>query len=106
MQGGPCAFVFQNPDHQIVMPTVAAEVALSTKAQNLEGTTLKEHVMQALRRMRLEHLAEGTTATLSGGEKQRLVIAAALAQGPPLPQVLSTSFLMFLLILKMPHLQP
>lgn len=23
----PCAFVFQNPDHQVVMPTVAADVA-------------------------------------------------------------------------------
>lgn len=23
----PCGFVFQNPDHQVVMPTVAADVA-------------------------------------------------------------------------------
>jgi ABC-type sulfate/molybdate transport systems ATPase subunit len=87
MQGGPCAFVFQNPDHQIVMPTVGSEVALGSGAQELTGNPLKEHVMLALRRMRLDHLAEGATATLSGGEKQRLVIAAALAQGPPRPQV-------------------
>ena len=87
LQDGPCAFVFQNPDHQMVMPTVAAEVALGTGAAPLPRDKLHEIVEQCLRRVRLWDLAEASTATLSGGQKQRLAIAAALAQGPPAPKV-------------------
>lgn len=89
LQDGPCAFVFQNPDHQVVMPTVAAEVALGTGQQGLSGAALVERVVSALRRMRMEEFAEVATATLSGGQKQRLAIATALAQGPPAPKVRS-----------------
>ena len=87
LQDGPCAFVFQNPDHQVVMPTVAAEVALGTGSRHVELAELHATVETCLRRVRLWDLAEASTATLSGGQKQRLAIAAALAQGPPTPKV-------------------
>jgi len=39
---GPVGFVFQNPDHQVVMPTVAADVAFglgrSVKSRNAEAS--------------------------------------------------------------------
>jgi iron complex transport system ATP-binding protein len=41
-------------------------------------------VAQALARTRVEHLAERQFATLSGGEKQRVLMARALAQQAPL----------------------
>lgn len=87
MQDGPCAFVFQNPDHQVVMPSVAAEVAVGTGVTKLPQDELMKIVETCLKRVRLWDLAEASTGTLSGGQKQRLAIAAALAQGPPAPKV-------------------
>jgi energy-coupling factor transport system ATP-binding protein len=87
VQEGPCAFVFQNPDNQVVMPTVAAEVALGTGREKLPNDVVVARVKDALKRVNLWDLAEVSTATLSGGQKQRLAIASALAQGPPSPKV-------------------
>lgn len=53
----PCAFVFQNPDHQVVMPTVAADVAfglgrwvggmdvLLLGGKDLSGSSRKGHLL-------------------------------------------------------------
>jgi ABC-type thiamine transport system ATPase subunit len=87
VQAGPCAFVFQNPDNQIVMPTVASEVALGTGAQKLTNEEVCDRVYAALDKVNMTDFAEASTGTLSGGQKQRTAIAAALAQGPPAPQV-------------------
>lgn len=85
---GPCAFVFQNPDHQVVMPTVASEVAFGTSHSALSQAELVPRVRSALEKLHMWQLAEASTSTLSGGQKQRLAIASALAQGPPAPRVL------------------
>eukprot|EP00892_Ulva_mutabilis_P000286 jgi/Ulvmu1/10258/UM060_0059.1 len=85
---GPCAFVFQNPDNQVVMPTTAAEVALGTGTQHLSNADVVAKVRSALERVGMWDFAEVSTSTLSGGQKQRLAIASALAQGPPAPKVL------------------
>ena len=87
MQSGSCAFVFQNPDNQIVMPTVAAEVALGTGLQKLSNEDVSERVFKVLEQVNMAEFAEVSTGTLSGGQKQRTAITAALAQGPPAPQV-------------------
>ena len=36
----PVGFVFQNPDHQVVMPTVAADVAFGLGRRVLLGSNL------------------------------------------------------------------
>ena len=79
--------MFQNPDNQIVMPTVAAEVALGTGAQQLSNEEVCKKVFAVLDKVNMAEFAEVATGTLSGGQKQRTAIAAALAQGPPAPQV-------------------
>jgi hypothetical protein len=93
MQQGPCAFVFQNPDNQIVMPTVASEVALGTGEQKLTNEEVSKRVFAVLEKVNMTEFAEVSTGTLSGGQKQRTAIAAALAQGPPTPQVCCGCFL-------------
>ncbi|CAM0883484.1 unnamed protein product [Alopecurus aequalis] len=57
----PFSYVFQNPDHQVVMPTVESDVAFGLGKLNL---SLDERPIQ----------------TLSGGQKQRVAIAGALAE--------------------------
>ena len=79
--------MFQNPDNQIVMPTVASEVALGTGAQKLSNEDVSKRVFEVLGKVNMTEFAEVSTGTLSGGQKQRTAIAAALAQGPPTPQV-------------------
>lgn len=48
----------------------------------LSKQTVQRLVMDALRAVELQDLAERPTTTLSGGQKQRVAIAGALAQNP------------------------
>ncbi|PRW61516.1 ABC transporter I family member chloroplastic [Chlorella sorokiniana] len=78
----PCGFVFQNPDHQVVMPTVAADVAFGLGRYNLSATAVHAAVQHALQQVGLSDYAERPTSSLSGGQKQRVAIAGALAECP------------------------
>jgi energy-coupling factor transport system ATP-binding protein len=66
----PLGFVFQNPDHQLVMPTVGADVAFGL---------VDEHLPLAEIRNLLE-LKRRPIYALSGGQKQRVAIAGAIAR--------------------------
>ncbi|KAK3419246.1 hypothetical protein EUGRSUZ_H04964 [Eucalyptus grandis] len=44
----PRSFVFQNPDHQVVMPTVEADVAFGLGKSNLTQEEVRSKVFQAL----------------------------------------------------------
>ncbi|KAK9832702.1 hypothetical protein WJX81_001789 [Elliptochloris bilobata] len=79
---GPISFVFQNPDHQIVMPTVAADVAFGLGRYTLPATAVRAQVAAALATVGLAAVAQRPTHTLSGGQRQRCAIAGALAQAP------------------------
>ncbi|KAJ9527275.1 hypothetical protein QJQ45_025576, partial [Haematococcus lacustris] len=78
----PTGFVFQNPDHQVIMPTVAADVAFGLGRYDLPADTVKQAVHQALRLVNMERFMSSGTHTLSGGQRQRVAIAGALAEGP------------------------
>ncbi len=69
-------YVFQEPEHQFVTPTVRQEMALSGAPQ--------ERIDDLLRRLRLAHLVDANPFTLSGGEKRRLSVATALVNAPQL----------------------
>ncbi|NEP45450.1 MAG: energy-coupling factor ABC transporter ATP-binding protein, partial [Okeania sp. SIO2H7] len=76
----PVGFVFQNPDHQLVMPTVGADVAFGLVDEHLSMKVTHERVEEALNAVKLLHLQRRPIYALSGGQKQRIAIAGALAR--------------------------
>ena len=77
---GPVGFVFQNPDHQLVMPTVGADVAFGLVKEELSLSQVRARVEEALTAVNLNHLQRRAIYALSGGQKQRVAIAGAIAQ--------------------------
>ena len=77
-------FCFTDPDAQIVMPTVAEDVAFSLRRQDLRGRELSGRVADVLRRFGLEEHADHPAHLLSGGQKQLLALASVLVTAPAL----------------------
>jgi len=77
-------FIFSNPDAQIVMPTVAEDVAFSLRGQGLARDEVAERVAATLGTYGLSALADAPAHTLSGGQKQLLALAAILIRQPAL----------------------
>lgn len=75
--------VFQDPEHQLLAPTVAEELAVGPRAAGRDATEAARVAGDLLTRLRLDHLAGANPFTLSGGEKRRLSVATALATAPP-----------------------
>ncbi len=80
MINSPFGFVFQNPDLQLVMPTVAADIAFGLVKEKLTPIQIKERVRSALDAVNLLELERRPIYALSGGQKQRIAIAGALAR--------------------------
>ncbi|KNA15195.1 hypothetical protein SOVF_100580 [Spinacia oleracea] len=76
----PKSFVFQNPDHQVVMPTVEADVAFGLGKFDLTYDEVKSRVAKALDAVGMSEYSQRPVQTLSGGQKQRVAIAGALAE--------------------------
>jgi energy-coupling factor transport system ATP-binding protein len=76
----PVGFVFQNPDHQLVMPTVGADVAFGLVSEKLSLADVKNRVREALEAVNLAEYEQRPIYALSGGQKQRIAIAGAIAR--------------------------
>ena len=76
----PVGFVFQNPDHQLVMPTVGADVAFGLVEEKLSIEQVRRRVREALTAVNLQDLQRRPIYALSGGQKQRIAIAGAIAR--------------------------
>ncbi len=76
----PVGYVFQNPDHQLVMPTVGADVSFSLVEEQLTISNVHARVDEALAAVKLSHLKRRPIYALSGGQKQRIAIAGAIAR--------------------------
>ena len=76
----PVGFVFQNPDHQLVMPTVGADVAFGLVEEKLQPLRIRQRVVEALTAVNLMELQRRPIYALSGGQKQRVAIAGAIAR--------------------------
>ncbi|PSR13944.1 LuxR family transcriptional regulator [filamentous cyanobacterium CCP3] len=76
----PVGFVFQNPDHQLVMPTVGADVAFGLVDEHLPLAEIRHRVDDALAAINLLDLKRRPIYALSGGQKQRVAIAGAIAR--------------------------
>jgi biotin transport system ATP-binding protein len=76
------AFVFSDPDAQIVMPTVAEDVAFSLRQQKLGKVQVAERVGEVLSRFGLGGHGDHPAHLLSSGQKQLLALASVLVTEP------------------------
>ena len=88
VQAGPQAmsrhvgFVFQDPESQFVLDHVEEEIAFALENAAVPPQSIRVRVEEVLDLLDLEPLRDRPIATLSGGEKQRVAIAAALVLRP------------------------
>jgi len=75
-------FVFQDPDDQLLLPTVADDVAFGPRNQGLSGETVAARVAAALDVVGLTDLADRAPQHLSLGERRRAALAGVLAVHP------------------------
>ncbi|GAB2510363.1 energy-coupling factor ABC transporter ATP-binding protein [Nocardia heshunensis] len=75
-------FVFQDPDVQIVMPTVAEDLAFGLKHHGVAKSEIPDRVTATLTEYSLAEFRDHPAHLLSGGQKQLLAIAAVLSVGP------------------------
>ena len=69
--------VFQNPDHQILMPNCRSELLINI-SQNISDYEINKKIDYVLDQVGLPGFQKRPVHTLSGGQKQRLTIACAL----------------------------
>jgi len=75
-------FLFQNPDHQIIFPTVVEEIAFGPTERGLSAHEARRQAMALLKRQGCAEWAERNVNELSGGQKQLVCILALLATEP------------------------
>jgi biotin transport system ATP-binding protein len=75
-------FCFTDPDAQIVMPTVAEDIAFGLRRRGLSKEQVAERVAAALSAYGLAGHADHPAHLLSGGQKQLLALAAVLVTDP------------------------
>lgn len=77
-------FCFTDPDSQIVMPTVAEDVAFGLRRRGLSKGEVAARVEEVLAAHGLQQHADHAAHLLSGGQKQLLALAAVLVTEPRL----------------------
>ena len=75
---GKAAMVFQNPDHQLLLPSCGSDLMLGMSMEKSQQERMGQ-VAELLEKLGLNGLINRPIHTLSGGQKQRLAIAGALA---------------------------
>ena len=76
--------LFQDPETQVVMGTVRGELALPLENRGEPASAVARGVEEAALALGIAHLLERPTASLSGGELQRVALGAALVGRPSL----------------------
>ena len=71
------SLVYQNPDHQLLMPTCKSELMLCVP-KTIPNFKLFDLIQSALEKVDLEEMLDRPIHTLSGGQKQRLAIAGSI----------------------------
>ena len=80
--GRRVGLVFQDPDDQLFMPTVRADVAFGPANHGLTGIELTARVQDALAAVGMEHAVDRHPSHLSMGERRRVALATVLATDP------------------------
>ncbi|MDN7240997.1 ATP-binding cassette domain-containing protein [Planococcus sp. N028] len=76
------ATVFQDPDSQFCMPTVEEELAFTLENLHVAREEMESRIVSILELTGLTALRHSTIHSLSGGMKQRIATACALAMKP------------------------
>ncbi len=74
--------LLQDPERQIVASRVLGELAFGPENLGLPLEQVRARVEEVIQRMGIEHLRHRETFSLSGGEKQKVALAAVLAMRP------------------------
>ncbi len=75
--------LFQDPESQLVMSSVRAELALALESRGHSTAAVARGVEEVALALGIDHLLDRPTHTLSGGEQQRVALGAALSGRPP-----------------------
>jgi energy-coupling factor transport system ATP-binding protein len=75
--------LFQDPESQLVMSSVRAELALALESRGHTSAAVARGVEEVALALGIDHLLDRPTRTLSGGEAQRVALGAALSGRPP-----------------------
>lgn len=79
---GAVGMIFQNPDHQIIFPTVLEEVAFGLRQQGRSRAAAREAAMAALAAFGRADWAQRAVATLSQGQRHLVCLISVLAMKP------------------------
>jgi cobalt/nickel transport system ATP-binding protein len=74
--------VFQDPDDQLFLPTVAEDVAFGPANLGLRGAELAERVVEALAAVGMSEHRDRAPHHLSFGQRRRVAVATVLAMRP------------------------
>lgn len=74
--------VQQDPENQLVCPTVIDEIAFGPENLMINKFEIKEQIEYISNKLEMFHLLKRSTNRLSGGEKQKTAIASILAMNP------------------------
>ena len=75
-------FLFQNPDHQIFMPTVSKEIGFGPKNLHLSPREIAKRVEEAAEAVGLSAFLGQNPLLLSKGQRQRVAFASVLSMKP------------------------
>ena len=81
---GLIGLMFQNPDDQIIFPTVEEELALGLRPQGLSKQQARARARELLAARGLAHWAERAVSSLSQGQRQQVCWLSLLIAAPQL----------------------
>jgi len=79
---GAVGILFQNPDHQIIFPTVAEELAFGLQQMGLDKAEVAQRTRQTLERFGKVSWQDAAIHQLSQGQRQLVCLMAILAMAP------------------------
>lgn len=76
------AVVLQNPEAQMIAPTVEEEIAFGLENEGIDPSEIRRKIKSILTRLGITHLQQRSPSQLSGGERQKVSLASALVSDP------------------------
>lgn len=82
IQPGTIGFISQNPDNQIVCDRVWHELAFGLESTGVKSDIIRNRVAEVATVFGIDPIFDQETDTLSGGQKQKVVLASVLCMNP------------------------